>query len=170
MSPLLISLILTFSCCLEPPQNEVPENGAYIYEVAFGLEHYPAISLKRAHYANIKAVNGLLAMMRRTFISTRSAGAQEDRWSYVSRIKPSSSVNQKAPPKAGHFTRRYSNYFLRCERFKFCCRCISSKRAWNLLCFLGCDFFSSIFAKIASSFKLLRIAHCILKVTIFDRK
>ncbi len=24
-----------FSCCLEPPQSEVPENGTYIYEVAF---------------------------------------------------------------------------------------------------------------------------------------
>jgi len=64
---------------LEPAQNEVPENGTYIYEVAFGLEHYPAMSLKRADYANIKAVNGSLAMMRRTFIPTRSAGAQEDR-------------------------------------------------------------------------------------------
>ena len=35
MPPLLISLILTFSCCLEPPQNEVPENGIYVYEIAF---------------------------------------------------------------------------------------------------------------------------------------
>jgi len=35
MPPLLLSIILTFSCCLEPPQNEVPENGTYIYEVAF---------------------------------------------------------------------------------------------------------------------------------------
>ncbi len=24
-----------FGCCLEPPQSEVPENGTYIYEVAF---------------------------------------------------------------------------------------------------------------------------------------
>ncbi len=31
----LLSLFLTFSCCLEPPQSEVPENGTYIYEVAF---------------------------------------------------------------------------------------------------------------------------------------
>jgi hypothetical protein len=32
---LLLSILLTFSCCLEPPQSEVPENGTYIYEVAF---------------------------------------------------------------------------------------------------------------------------------------
>ena len=33
--PLLLSIFLTISCCLEPPQTEVPENGTYIYEVAF---------------------------------------------------------------------------------------------------------------------------------------
>ena len=33
--PLLLSLFLTISCCLEPPQSAVPVNGTYIYEVAF---------------------------------------------------------------------------------------------------------------------------------------
>lgn len=33
--PFLLSLFLMFGCCLEPPQSEVPENGTYIYEVAF---------------------------------------------------------------------------------------------------------------------------------------
>ncbi len=33
--PSLLSLFLTISCCLEPPQSEVPVNGTYIYEVAF---------------------------------------------------------------------------------------------------------------------------------------
>lgn len=32
---LLLSIFLTFSCCLEPPQTEVPENGTYLYQVAF---------------------------------------------------------------------------------------------------------------------------------------
>jgi hypothetical protein len=32
---LLLFIFLTFSCCLEPPQSEVPVNGTYIYEVAF---------------------------------------------------------------------------------------------------------------------------------------
>ena len=35
MPPLLLSILLTFSCCLEPPQNEVPENGIYVYKIAF---------------------------------------------------------------------------------------------------------------------------------------
>ena len=32
---LLLSIFLMFGRCLEPPQSEVPENGTYIYEVAF---------------------------------------------------------------------------------------------------------------------------------------
>jgi len=32
---LLLSIFLMLGCCLEPPQSEVPENGTYIYEVAF---------------------------------------------------------------------------------------------------------------------------------------
>jgi len=33
--PILFSILLTFCLCLEKTQNEIPENGTYVYEVAF---------------------------------------------------------------------------------------------------------------------------------------
>jgi hypothetical protein len=107
---LLLSIFLMFGRCLEPPQSEVPENGTYIYEVAFAewdgktMGDEIIVVLKDGHItlkvsensnavwmgsnpgdiiedgtlrkraAALEAANGSSAMMRRTFISMRSAG------------------------------------------------------------------------------------------------